>query len=791
MKKILIFILTFANLLLAQNDPGWAVNAPDYEFNGSITAHVIIDNVVTTSGTLGAFVGEEVRGVQEAIFFPPAGNYYYPIMTYSNQTSGEILTFKFYNGTDIIDLDETQEFILNMTIGNGFTPLELHGTSSGGEDVYGCTNNEACNCNAQANIDDESCEYPIDENHDCDGNCIVELDCLGECGGVAYEDDCGICDSDAENDCIIPCESDTSTWFVNPADYEFTGSITGAIIFNDIHIGSEQDILVAFVDDEVRGVTTGLYFPPTEEHNFLMMLYSNITSGEVINFKFYRYLNDEIYCLDEELEFEVDMTIGNGFAPFEFIINEEVSSGCTDSTACNYDQFALENDNSCIYPDGCNDWCLFDDGIPLENDCLGECGGPAIIDECGVCEGDGIPYGFCDCFDNILDCNGDCAGVAYEDICGNCVEGETGTEPCQAYNYELQLHNNANLISLYAIPEENSVENIFTTEEEYVTNNLDYIENNKGYWVKSLNTFDLEISNAWDTPNSLVYNLHAGSNLVSFPSNQTLELKDGLPDDLEANFNYIIGESLAALRLENGDWVGSLTHFAGGKGYWFVLNESFEFQYDMSLLARNYNFSNVSESIVSQSTEQSFYFIMNVDYLISEGDWIYAYCNDILVGERKWNGKFTDIPVMGNDGNDYSIGFCEAGDIPKFMVEVDGEMHHLKGNYNVWYPQQVTIIDNLTLSEEITYPNVVSVNSIYPNPFNPLTNITIELGNETQIIAHIVDINGRIVEKLYEGSLSMGINTFTWDASNYTSGIYFLNVLSDGHSVSNKLMLIK
>ena len=29
---------------------------------------------------------------------------------------------------------------------------------------------------------------------DCDGNCIADLDCNGECGGDAVVDECGICE---------------------------------------------------------------------------------------------------------------------------------------------------------------------------------------------------------------------------------------------------------------------------------------------------------------------------------------------------------------------------------------------------------------------------------------------------------------------------------------------------------------------------------------------------------------------------------------------------------------------
>jgi hypothetical protein len=56
--------------------------------------------------------------------------------------------------------------------------------------------------------------------------------------------------------------------------------------------------------------------------------------------------------------------------------------GCTDSSACNYDPDATNNDGSCEYPQGsCN--C---NGNPTGNYC--DCN-YNVDDECGVCDGDG------------------------------------------------------------------------------------------------------------------------------------------------------------------------------------------------------------------------------------------------------------------------------------------------------------------------------------------------------------------------------------------------------------------
>ena len=57
------------------------------------------------------------------------------------------------------------------------------GGDGGSDVVCGCTEETACNYNADATNDDGSCTYAA-ANFDCDGNCLVATDCAGECGGL-------------------------------------------------------------------------------------------------------------------------------------------------------------------------------------------------------------------------------------------------------------------------------------------------------------------------------------------------------------------------------------------------------------------------------------------------------------------------------------------------------------------------------------------------------------------------------------------------------------------------------
>ena len=78
----------------------------------------------------------------------------------------------------------------------------------------------------------------------------------------------------------------------------------------------------------------------------------------------------------------------------------------------------------------------------------------------------------------------------------------------------------------------------------------------------------------------------------------------------------------------------------------------------------------------SQSTLQAFYFFENVTLdgtPIESDDWVGVFKGDICVGARQWDisscgGGLCDLPAMGNDGSDYTVGYMGIGDIPTFKI---------------------------------------------------------------------------------------------------------------------------
>ena len=64
----------------------------------------------------------------------------------------------------------------------------------------------------------------------------------------------------------------------------------------------------------------------------------------------------------------------------------------------------------------------------------------------------------------------------------------------------------------------------------------------------------------------------------------------------------------------------------------------------------------------------------------------------------------------------------------------------------------------------------------YPNPFNGSTNIKFSIDQEQNVEASIIDLNGRVVKKLFNGPMQAGLHIFTWNSQNQPSGIYFIQL---------------
>ncbi|KPL06689.1 hypothetical protein AMJ86_07525, partial [bacterium SM23_57] len=88
-------------------------------------------------------------------------------------------------------------------------------------------------------------------------------------------------------------------------------------------------------------------------------------------------------------------------------------------------------------------------------------------------------------------------------------------------------------------------------------------------------------------------------------------------------------------------------------------------------------------------------------------------------------------------------------------------------------------------------PTKFGITSAYPNPFNPLTNISFDIPAMDKVSLIIYDIQGREIARLLDGLMPAGTYLRTFDGSGFSSGTYYAIFSSSFHQSVEKLVLIK
>ena len=92
---------------------------------------------------------------------------------------------------------------------------------------------------------------------------------------------------------------------------------------------------------------------------------------------------------------------------------------------------------------------------------------------------------------------------------------------------------------------------------------------------------------------------------------------------------------------------------------------------------------------------------------------------------------------------------------------------------------------------EIGIPNKYDISQNYPNPFNPATNIRYDLPKNGFVKLVVYDALGREIETLVNEKQSAGVYEVIFNASQYSSGVYFYKLTTDGFSETKKMLMIK
>lgn len=87
-------------------------------------------------------------------------------------------------------------------------------------------------------------------------------------------------------------------------------------------------------------------------------------------------------------------------------------------------------------------------------------------------------------------------------------------------------------------------------------------------------------------------------------------------------------------------------------------------------------------------------------------------------------------------------------------------------------------------------PSETKLEQNYPNPFNPETTIKFSLEKDDEVIIKVYNMLGGEVSVLAEGQFNKGMHSVVWDASGFSSGIYFYSMMTGSGTVNTRRMIL-
>ncbi len=107
-------------------------------------------------------------------------------------------------------------------------------------------------------------------------------------------------------------------------------------------------------------------------------------------------------------------------------------------------------------------------------------------------------------------------------------------------------------------------------------------------------------------------------------------------------------------------------------------------------------------------------------------------------------------------------------------------------------PQLLTVNnDDIGESMQESTLKVAELNHVWPNPFNPTTNISFTLEKSEKVDLSVFTMLGHKVATIVTKRLGKGNHTYIFDANELSSGVYMLRLQAGNNIQSQQITLIK
>ena len=316
---VFVFLLGLNQQLLAQ--PNWSVNPVEFGGNMSYTGWVIINEEVVghEDDLLAAFHNGDCRGVVSPTYNVNSDRWLF-FLTVFGDTQGEIISFKYYDSQQDLEIDlETEvSFIANHQYGS---PLEPKATADANTDLSLAELTAYSLPNQWESSIYGDTVYILRPNSLPTSNLIAEF--TASPGSLVQVG------SNSQFSSITPNDFDqvvnytiTSGDGVNSKEYfvkvvDEKMSVVASVFINEVEVANATDSLFAYINGVLVAKNEATYVPALDKYRFELLVSYFTVDGEVfdIDFIYKDGLTEQETAVLPNLQFSSSSSVGTQFNP--------------------------------------------------------------------------------------------------------------------------------------------------------------------------------------------------------------------------------------------------------------------------------------------------------------------------------------------------------------------------------------------------------------------------------------------------------------------------------------------
>jgi hypothetical protein len=155
------------------------------------------------------------------------------------------------------------------------------------------------------------------------------------------------------------------------------------------------------------------------------------------------------------------------------------------------------------------------------------------------------------------------------------------------------------------------------------------------------------------------------------------------------------------------------------------------------------------------------------------------------------SGNYYLALIQHDGGADNHFCYLENPFDDDASTHVFGDFGSTAGNN--WFTLGTQVVSELNLNQTLNVGELasdVTVGFIAPNPTSGETTVVYSLKNDATVTIQVVDVTGKVVATVTENNLTAGTQKTSFDASNLSSGVYYVNI-NTGNSVATQKFIKK